>query len=246
MLDITKSDVYLGNALDLLKELPEKSVRLCLTDVPYVISRPNTLDKMGRRGIDFGEWDKTFDNKSWLTLLEPALLPGGSVVIFCDWKKITQIVEILESLNLEPRRLLEWHKLNPFPRNIKRTFVQGSEYAIWATKKDKKIKWVFNKRPDKPYERGQFKYPVQHSEHQAAKPKGMACEIIEILSNSGELVLDPFAGSGAFAYGAELTGRRHISFEMEQKSFDLAKKTIAEAREIMRLTSPPKVEQKNE
>jgi DNA modification methylase len=107
--------------------------------------------------------------------------------------------------------------------------VQRSEIGLWAVKKrTKTAKWVFNRDAAKSFEDGVFRYGVPRARkdrprHQSKKPDGLFMEIIRILSNPGDLVLDPFAGGGTTAYAAEMEGRRHISIEASEE-------WVAEAR----------------
>jgi site-specific DNA-methyltransferase (adenine-specific) len=188
-----KSAIYQGDALQLLEMVAPNSVRLVLSDPPYNVSQDNNLHTMGRRGIDFGQWDKTFDQIGWLEPAVRTLMPGGSMVVFNDWKLLGGIAAHLQMLGLSVKRILRWKKNNPFPRNIERSFVQDCEYALWAVAPGGT--WVFNKRKDVGYERGEFEYPVvRGSTHPTKKPNALFSDIIKILSNPKDLVLDPFVG----------------------------------------------------
>lgn len=222
-----RSAIYWGDAFLLLKEVPSESVQLVLTDPPYEISRKNNLHTMGRRGIDFGTWDHAFDQTGWLEDAVRSLKKGGSIIIWNDWKLLGIIAAHLESLGMVVKRQLVWRKSNPMPRNLLRVPVQASEYALWAVKP--KGKWVFNKRPEMPYERGEFTYPVvRGSKHPTKKPDGLFEDLIRMFSDEGDVVLDPFAGSGTTACAAQRTRRTHISFEYEKNYFDLAVQALNE------------------
>lgn len=176
---------------------------------------------MGRRGIDFGSWDKEFDQFTWLGPAIETLVPGGSMVVWNDWKLLGPIASHLTTKGMIVKRMIRYKKTNPFPRNIKRVFVQDCEYALWAVAPGGK--WVFNLRPGVSYERGEFTYPVVHgSSHPTKKPTALFSDLITILSNSGDTVLDPFVGSGTTSIAAEQLGRRHIAFEIDKGYFDLA------------------------
>jgi hypothetical protein len=115
------------------------------------------------------------------------------------------------------------HNSNPWPRNQKRVPVQRTEYGLWAVKPG--AKWVPNLRPHHAYEDLIFRYPVPkiskkekeagRKRHQTKKPDDMFREIIQIFSDPGDLVLDPFGGGGTTAFAAEAEGRRHITFELD-------------------------------
>lgn len=231
---LEKSAIYLGDAFKLLHRVRPGSVRLLLTDPPYNVSQENNLQTMGRRGIDFGSWDKEFDQFGWLEAGVNTLMPGGSMVVWNDWKLLGPIAAHLMSLGMSVKRMLRWKKANPFPRNIERSFVQDAEYAIWAVAPGST--WVFNKRPNESYERGEFTYPVvRGSWHPTKKPTELFRDLITILSNKGELVLDPFVGSGTTSIAAEQLGRRHIGFERDSQYFSIAVKDLSKITDIKRI-----------
>ena len=221
------SKLELGDSLTLLKDVPSQ-IRLLITDPPYCVSQTNNLTTLGRRGIDFGEWDSNFDQLSWLDLAIPTLIPGGSCVIFNDWKNLGEIAKRLERLGMVVKRPIILVKSNPFPRNIQRSFVQATEHALWAVKPG--AKWVFNKRPEVSYETGIYKSSVQKSRHPTKKPDSLFIDLIKLLSHPEEWVLDPFVGSGTTCYAAETTQRRFICFEKEPEYYQLALETWRRAR----------------
>lgn len=115
------------------------------------------------------------------------------------------------------------HNSNPWPRNQERVPVQRIESGLWAVKPGGK--WVQHRRPHHAYEDLIFHYAVPQItkaekaagriRHDTKKPDDMFREIIQIFSDPGDLILDPFAGGGTTAYAAEAEGRRHISFELD-------------------------------
>lgn len=233
--------IYQGDALKLLKRVKPGSVRLLLTDTPYNISRKNNFHTMGRRGIEFS-WDGGFDQTGWLRFGVDTLMPWGSIVVFNDWKNLGQIAEGLRILGMKVCRPFKWYKTNPKPANIKRVPVQRCEYAVWAVKPSKqKPTWVFNpdlgptkgfKGSKKGYEDGFFFHPIQIDPlHKTKKPDALFEEIIRLLSNPGELVLDPFCGTGTLAVAAERAGRRHISFELDPLYYAWANVLLRRDRE---------------
>lgn len=225
------SALYLGDAFELLKLITPESVRLVLSDPPYNVSQANNLHTMGRRGIDFGKWDHTFDQTGWLEDAVKSLMAGGSMIVFNDWKLLGFISAHLQSLGMVVKRQLRWQKKNPFPRNLLRVPVQSDECALWAVKP--KDRWVFNKRAHMPYERGEFSYPVvRGSPHPTKKPDGLFQDLIKMFSDEGDLVLDPFAGAGTTAVAAQRSRRRHISFELDEDYFKLAAENLSKVVKV--------------
>lgn len=217
----TTSGVYQGKAEILLHRVPPESVRLILTDPPYNVSKENNFDTMGRTGIDF-EWDGGFDQETWVRLADKALMPGGSLVLWNDWKVLGSVAHLLMDLGYEVKRPLTWIKSNPWPRNVQSSPVQRTEYGLWAVKRIKKTtKWVHNLRPHLSYEDLIFRYAVpggkKDERHKTKKPDDMFREIIQIFSNPGDLVLDPFVGGGTTSFAAAAEGRRFICFDESER-----------------------------
>jgi site-specific DNA-methyltransferase (adenine-specific) len=222
-LKIDKSEILLGDSFKLLSQLPRNRFNLLLTDPPFCVSRKNNYTSMGRRGIDFGEWDKNFDQFTWIELATPLIKPWGSIVIWNDWKKLGHITDFLEELKFDIKTVLTWKKPNPAPFNCKRRFLQSTEHAIWAVKPGKRRKghsWIFNSN----YHHGFFEHGVPQHKHPTKKPTEIFKEIVEILTNPGDWILDPFCGSGTTAVACEATNRNFVCIEKDPNYYKLALK----------------------
>ena len=221
--------LFHGDCFEVMKRIPDGSIDLILTDPPYNIARKNNFHTMGRSGIDFGEWDKGFDQLAWLECIPRLLHKDGSVVIFNDWKNIGEIAKRLESLGMTIKDMLRWEKTNPMPRNRDRRYITDFECAIWMVKKG--AKWQFH-RLNNAYQRPAFKYPVvagASKVHPTQKPVELMEEIIKIHSAPGNLVLDPFSGSGSTGVACVNTGRNFIGIELDDEYYSVACKRIEAA-----------------
>jgi site-specific DNA-methyltransferase (adenine-specific) len=223
---LEQSKLIMGDSFKLLSQLPKLRFDLLLSDPPFGISRANNYTSMGRQGIDFGNWDKDFDQLEWIKLAEPLLKPWASIVIWNDWKKLGYIAEFMErELGFQIKTNLCWVKRNPAPFNCKRRFLQSTEQAIWAVKPGKRKKgqsWTYNSN----YHHGIFRHSVPQHKHPTKKPTPIFQEIIEILSNPGDWVLDPFAGSGTTAISCELLDRKYVCIEKDPFYYKLASEEI--------------------
>nr|WP_245594774.1 site-specific DNA-methyltransferase [Mycoplasma elephantis] len=199
-----------------------------ITDPPYNISRKNNFKTLGRAGIHFGEWDINFDQKYWIKEVEPLLKQGGSIIIFNDWKNLGVIANFLEELNFEVKDIIRWIKNNPMPRNIERRYVTDYEFALWATKTNKK--WTFNKTKSKKYLRPEYKVSIvaksDEKIHPTQKPVNLIEQIIKIHTNKNDLIFDPFMGSGSTCIACLKSKRNFYGCEINEIFFKKAKNRI--------------------
>ena len=217
--------LYNRDSLQLMKEIPANSVDAIITDPPYNISRDNNFTTMGRAGIDFGEWDKDFDLTSWIKVAEPLLKKGGNIVIFNSWKNMTNITKSLEENGFEVKDLIRWKKTNAMPRNRDRRFITDYEVAVWAVKKGGK--WTFNRLSDT-YEIPEIvggltpKSEKIEGGHPTQKPVYVMKWLIERLTNEGDVVLDPFMGSGTTGVACKNLNRKFIGVELDENYYNIA------------------------
>jgi site-specific DNA-methyltransferase (adenine-specific) len=219
--------IYQRDCIEGMRMLPDASVDLLLTDPPYNVSMKSNFHTMGRKGVDFGDWDKGFDQESWLNVACDKIRKGGSAVIFNDYKNIGIMTEILTNKGFVVKEMLIWKKSNPMPRNRDRLYVTSIEVALWAVKGKG---WAFNRQRDT-YENGIFESPiVNHTKrfHPTQKPFEIFEQLVRIHSNEGAVILDPFMGSGTTAVATKRVGetRRFIGFETEPQYIEIANKRL--------------------
>ena len=222
-----KINIKQGDCLELMKDIPDGSVDLVVTDPPYNISVKNNFKTMGRSGIDFGEWDKEFDLFSWIDIASDKLTKNGGMIIFNSWRNIGSIARYCESQGFVTKDCFRWVKDNPMPRNRDRRYIIDCEFGIWVTKKN--AKWVFNRKSDK-YDRPEYNYPIvagkEKTSHPTQKPVALMSEIIKRHSFEHDVILDPFMGSGSTGVACINTNRNFIGFELDEEYFNIAKKRL--------------------
>lgn len=222
------NEVHEGDCLTLMERIEDASIDLLLTDPPYNVSMKSNFHTMGRKGVDFGEWDKEFDQQSWLSVACDKVRKGGSAVIFNDYKNIGVMSDILTEKGFVVKEMLIWRKPNPMPRNRDRLYVTSVEVALWAVKGKG---WTFNRSRDT-YENAIFESPtVNHKQrhHPTQKPLKIIEEILAIHSNEGDTVLDCFHGSGTTAVAAINTKRNFIGIELDREYVAIARRRVDEA-----------------
>ena len=225
---IKRNTIYNLDCKKIISKLIKENIKvdLILTDPPYNISRKNNFKTIGRSGIDFGEWDKGFNQTSWLTGISKITSKNASILIFNDWKNFGDISKKLEKEGFEVKDIIRWIKPNPMPRNTNRRYVTDFEFIIWAVKKGGK--WTFNKNSFL-YSRPEYRCTVPSGSkrfHPTQKPIKLIKELIETHSNKGDLIFDPFSGSGAISLAAFETDRYFISCEIDEKYWNESLKLL--------------------
>lgn len=221
--------LYYADAFSIVKELQKENIKVdhIITDPPYNISKQNNFTTLGqppRKGIDFGEWDKKFNLCGWIKDYVSILNKNGSIIIFCSYLYISNIIEELNNNDIEVKDVLIWKKTNPMPRNTERRYVQDMEFAIWGVKKN--AKWVFNKPQNVPYLRSVFETSIvsgnEKNGHPTQKSLKLMKEIIEIHTNENDVIIDPFMGSGSTGVAALELNRKFIGIEKDINYYNLA------------------------
>ena len=226
--------IYCDDSYKIIREFVRLDMKVdhIITDPPYNISTENNFSTMKnpRTGVDFGEWDKKFDLCGWISDYSRILSKNGSMIIFCSYRYMSEIVRALEKSSLIVKDILEWKKTNPMPRNTNRRYVQDTEFAIWAVMKGSK--WIFNKPDDKPYLRSQFIAPIvggrERTIHPTQKSLSVMNDIIKIHTNPGDKILDPFMGSGTTGVAALNSCRDFIGVEIDEKYYNISSNRIKE------------------
>lgn len=218
-------------------EILERGIDHIITDPPYNISKDNNFNKMKNRrtGVDFGYWDRgEFDLYSWIPKYSNLLTKNGSMIIFCSYRFLSYIINILENSNMIVKDIIIWQKSNPMPRNTNRRYVQDMEFAVWSVKKGSK--WVFNKPNGKSYLRSLFVTPTvsgkERTIHPTQKSIKLMEEIIKIHTNKHDVVLDPFMGSGTTGVACLNTDRNFIGIEIDKSYYEIAKQRLFDLQRI--------------
>lgn len=212
-----------------LKE--KKIVNHIITDPPYNISKDNNFSTLSnRQGVDFGDWDKGFKLLDWIPKYTRILDKNGSIIIFCSYRFISDIIVKLEHCDILIKDIIVWRKTNPMPRNIERRYVQDMEFAVWGVKKG--AKWTFNKDTNIPYLRSLYQTATvsgrERTIHPTQKSLKLMEEIIKVHTNPTDLILDPFMGSGTTGVAALNLGRRFLGVEYNTTYFELAERRLAD------------------
>ena len=237
--------LYQGDSLELLGAIPAESVDLIFADPPYFLSNGGISCHAGRMvSVNKGKWDKSQGpeanhefNRAWLELCQRVLKPNGSIFVSGTAHVIHSIGFAMQQLGYKLLNDIQWVKPNPPPNLSCRYFTHATETIIWAAK-NKKSKHTFNYKLMKEMNGGKQMKSVwtikppekaekRYGKHPTQKPLALLERLIDAASNEGDLVLDPFCGSGTTAIAAVRIRRGVVAAEMDVEFAALALKRIA-------------------
>jgi site-specific DNA-methyltransferase (adenine-specific) len=236
--------IYQGDCLDLLALIPESSVDLVFADPPYFLSNGGITCHAGRMvSVNKGEWDKSRGpdanhefNRLWLAACQRVLKPNGSVWVSGTAHVIHSVGFAMQQLGFKLLNDISWVKPNPPPNLSCRYFTHATETIIWAAR-DKKsrhrfdyelmknmnggkqMKSVWTIPPPEPWEKKFGKHPTQ-------KPVALLERILLASSHEGDLVLDPFCGSGTTLLAAFRLRRHALGCELSSDFLTLSLRRI--------------------
>jgi DNA modification methylase len=227
------------DCLEYLKSLPDECVDLVVTDPPYNVSQKQNIKFDGRVIVkNFGDWDRGFDPEPVLRELRRVLKPKGQIYVFCGTEQIPVYMRVFIK-DWFFRNLLVWYKTNPPPRMSKTNFVFANEYIVYAIRdKGKPGESVFNFSSQSSMHNTfvsgilQSKERIRNKQgtaaHPTQKPLAILKKLIDVSSNSGDIILDPFMGIGSTAVAAKALGRNFLGCELDEKYCLVAAKRLHE------------------
>jgi len=241
--------LYLGDVLATLKRLEAGSVDMIFADPPYLLSNGGISCQSGKMvSVNKGDWDasKGFDedykwHKSWLKECQRVLAPNGTIWVSGTYHNIYLIGHAMQSLGFKMLNDIAWMKPNAAPNLSCRYFTHSHETILWASK-SKKARHTFNYEAMKEENDGKqmrsfwtFTSPKQseksHGKHPTQKPLALLERIVLSSTDQGDLVLDPFVGSGTTGVAAISHGRRFVGIDSEKDYLDVATKRLADIQE---------------
>lgn len=194
-----------------------------MTDPPYKLSRPDMVKPDGSvLTRDFGEDQEVLPIHDLAVAFDLLLASDGSVLVWCADHQVSTWIETLAD-RMDKVMTGGWVKTNPAPNMRKRTWTSTLELWVWAGRGD----WTFN------WPGHHAGFNVQKGPHLASqdpefmghpnqKPLAIVEPHVRVMTNPGDLILDPFAGSGSYVVAAKRTGRRAVGFEVDRERATVA------------------------
>lgn len=185
-----------------------------------------TYGKKYAVATDYGDWDTSFTTDQLALFVEQyykKLRDGGTLIVFFDLWKLTDLHTIMTRAGFRQLRFIEWVKTNPQPLNSSRNYLTNCrEVALVGVKKGKP---TFHGRQDN----GIYSFPLQGGKdrcHPTQKSTDLFVALIEKHSNPGDLVMDTFLGSGTTAVACRRAGRRFIGCEASPAYFQRVRERL--------------------
>ena len=236
--------LYQGDALELLEQAKSETFDLIFADPPYFLSNNGITCQAGRMvSVNKGEWDKGISpedmylfNLTWLKECRRLLKPNGTIWVTGTSHNIYSVGFALQTLGYKILNDIAWYKVNPPPNLACRYFTHATETILWA-KRDAKAKHTFHYEEMKRENKGKQMQSLWHitppapvekryGKHPTQKPEALLDRIIASSSNAGDMVLDPFCGSGTTGVVCARLGRRFVGFELDENYLQTAQKRI--------------------
>jgi modification methylase len=241
-----------GDCVAALEKIPEKSVDIVFADPPYNLqldgdlhrpdqSRVNAVDDAWDRFESFAAYDAF--TRAWLLAVRRVLKPNGTIWVIGSYHNIFRVGAIMQDLGFWILNDVVWRKTNPMPNFRGRRFQNAHETMIWASRDAKAKGYTFNYEAMKAANddlqmRSDWLFPIctgaerlkgedGSKVHPTQKPEALLARIMMASTKPGDVVLDPFFGSGTTGAVAKRLGRRFLGIEREQVYIDAAAARIA-------------------
>ena len=209
--------VYNEDCLEGMKRIPDNYADITLTDIPYgeVNRKSNGLRNLNKENAD------VFNIDMDELLREIYRVTEGQIIIFCGKEQFSEIYKFFANKKGTTRSII-WQKTNPSPMNGQHIYLSGVEHAVWFKPRGRKVFNAHCKNTVFTYSNGSRKI------HPTQKNVDLFKELIADNSNEGEIVFDPFMGSGTTAVAAIDTGRNYLGFELDEEYHKLSEHRIAD------------------
>ena len=245
--------ILVGDCIAQMRALPAKSIDMIFADPPYNLQLGGELFRPDGSHVDAvtDEWDK-FDTfaaydaftRAWLAEANRILKDDGTIWVIGSYHNIFRVGVAVQDLGFWILNDIVWRKNNPMPNFRGTRFTNAHETLIWASKGEK-AKYTFNYRSmktlnDELQMRSDWEFPIcggqerlkgadGHKVHPTQKPEALLYRVLLACTKPGDVVLDPFFGTGTTGAVAKRLGRRWIGVEREDVYIDAAHARIAAA-----------------
>lgn len=246
MIDVNDIKDYLlinDDCFSVLKNIPDHSVDLILTDPPYNIAKYSTgnmkFNWRSEINNDLAEWDLSELNpKDLIGEFKRVLKPNGNIFIFCSYNIIGEYHKVFDP-EFDTFQFMVWHKTNPVPNFRKSSFLNSCELIVSCWNKGHT--WNFTNQRDMHnfiensicMGSERVKNKDGKSLHPTQKPVAILEKIVKIASNENDLVLDCFNGVGSTGVASLKNNRRYLGIEIDKTYMDATEQRLKIYKKII-------------
>ncbi len=246
------NSIIKGDCVAALENLPENSVDVIFADPPYNLQLEGNLHRPDQSMVDAvdDEWDKFSDfaaydafTRAWLLAARRVLKPNGTIWVIGSYHNIFRVGTVLQDLGYWVLNDVIWRKTNPMPNFRGRRFTNAHETMIWASRDQNAKQYTFNydamkMANDEVQMRSDWLFPICNGHerlknedgnkvHPTQKPEALLHRVLMSSTKPGDVILDPFFGSGTTGAVAKRLGRNFVGIERQQDYIDAATARIA-------------------
>ncbi len=243
--------IHHGDCIEILAEMPEQSVDLIFADPPYNLQLRQELRRPNQSLVDAvdDEWDQFADfaaydafSRAWLTACRRVLKDTGTIWVIGSYHNIYRVGALMQDLGFWMLNDVVWTKSNPMPNFRGVRFTNAHETLLWCLKNRAQRRYTFNYHAmkqlnDAKQMRSDWELPLATGHerlklngaklHATQKPEALLYRVILAASNPGDVVLDPFFGTGTTGAVAKRLGRQYVGIEREAAYVTAARERIA-------------------
>ncbi len=262
---LSVDQIIQGDCLAAMARLPAASVDLIFADPPYNLQLTGELTRPDQSRVDgvTDHWDQfasfeAYDKftRAWLNEARRILKPDGAIWVIGSYHNIFRVGSALQDLGFWILNDVIWHKTNPMPNFRGRRLTNAHETLIWATRSAEAKSYTFNYESLKAANedvqlRSDWTFPIcagaervkddsGSKAHPTQKPEALLHRILIATTKAGDVVLDPFFGTGTTGVVAKRLGRHFIGIERESDYVAVARARIADVVPLdEELVAPP-------
>ncbi len=250
--DLPLNSIFIGDCVAEIGRLPSNSIDLVFADPPYYLQLEGALSRPDQSIVDAvdDDWDKfagfadyDYFTREWLGAVRRVMKPNATLFVIGSYHNIFRVGTILQDMGFWILNDIIWRKANPMPNFRGRRFTNAHETMIWASKSADTKNYTFNyealKAGNEDFQvRSDWLFPLctggerlkdheGRKVHPTQKPEALLARILMGASNPGDVVLDPFFGTGTTGAVAKRLGRHFIGTERDATYAKAARERIA-------------------
>ena len=251
---LPRNEILQGDCIEIMAGMPEASVDLIFADPPYNLQLRGDLHRPDNSRVDAvdDEWDRfasfeTYDafTRAWLKQARRILKPNGAIWVIGSYHNIFRVGAALQDEGYWILNDVVWRKSNPMPNFRGKRFTNAHETMIWASKSEG-ARYTFNYEALKSLNdgiqmRSDWVLPICNGgerlkdangdkAHPTQKPLGLLHRVLVGATNPGDVVLDPFFGTGTTGAVAKMLGRDWIGIERDTGYIEVAERRMKDIR----------------